>query len=101
MCLCVLCVDSAALAAEVRYPPCGCFSDVMCLCVLCVDSVALAAEVCYPPCGCFSNDPPFHNRQLPESPRDQRLSWHLFTRANPDEPVMIEIPENGTDIEIP
>ena len=48
-----------------------------------------AETVCYPPCGCFSDDEPFDNRALPESPSEQALSWHLFTRSNPEEPIII------------
>jgi len=44
----------------------------------------LAAEVCYPPCGCFTNDPPHDGRPLPESPDVQQIQWRLYTRDNPN-----------------
>jgi len=51
--------------------------------------VCQAAEVCYPPCGCFNDDPPFDDRDLPMSPVDQYLQWFLLTKENPDKAVQI------------
>jgi len=43
-----------------------------------------AAEICYPPCGCFNDEPPFADRDLPESPAEQYLDYFLFTLDNPN-----------------
>lgn len=56
---------------------------------------AWADEICSPPCGCFSDDPPFHQRPLPETWEVQEIQWLLYTNDNRDIAQNILIDEDG------
>ncbi|CAH1796508.1 unnamed protein product [Owenia fusiformis] len=58
--------------------------------ILCILGLALCAtfalgeEVCYGALGCFNDNPPFDDRELPQSPSQINYKFELFTRNNPD-----------------
>ncbi|XP_045160753.2 inactive pancreatic lipase-related protein 1-like [Mercenaria mercenaria] len=57
-------------------------------------------EVCYDGLGCFENKPPFHNAnfEVPQSPKDQQVSFLLYTVNNNDTPE--DLTANTTEIEL-
>ncbi|CAC5375489.1 Phospholipase A1 member A,Endothelial lipase,Pancreatic lipase-related protein 2,Inactive pancreatic lipase-related protein 1,Pancreatic triacylglycerol lipase,Putative endothelial lipase [Mytilus coruscus] len=62
--------------------------------------MANASEVCYDNIGCFSNAWPFWNTFgiLPNSPEQNGITFHLYTRINPTNDQVLDPNGSGTSV---